>query len=170
MGRPRSLFEYCDKNINSQYAAIVALTHWMLGIFSTWCFSKLMFSNILSDWHRVFYGVESWREFWSGVLEWSQIWSGKSRMECSYDLCVCYCLITISRLHKTWPHTHISQLHSILLWPLQNLTPFQYSAPGLHFIEYTILWAKNKYFCHSKIWLLSTPILHSKTPFKDSTP
>ena len=41
-------------------------------------------------------------------------------------------------------HTHISQLHSILLLPLQNLTPLhsntplQNSTPRLHSIEYIV--------------------------------
>ena len=107
-------------------------------------------------------------EFWSGVLERSigvepDFGIGKSRMECSCDVCVCNCSIPITRLHKTWPHTHTSQLHSILLVPLQNLTPLLYNTP----LQDSTLW--NTQFYEQRASTFTTPKFDS-TPLQYSTP
>ena len=52
-------------------------------------------------------------------------------------------------------------------WPDVNSKK---TSPDIRKCQINWICKYNKNFCHSKIWLHSTPILHSMTPLQDSTP
>ena len=120
-----------------------AVLEWSIGV--EWS-QILEWQKYLLFAHKTVHSME-WSlgaEFWSGVLEWSQVkfWSGKGTFSLLIKSCILWSGVLESSGVRIWSGKSrmecTSQLHFILLLPLQNLTPLQYSAPRLHAIKYTV--------------------------------